>query len=255
MDIRLLGPVQIRTAHGETVKLNRRKERLALSVLVLEPSRVVSFDRLVDLLWGQAPPTAVRTSLQCLMSRIRAALRSAAPDCGHTRLEVRGSGYALRVRPEAVDLHRFRSLVRQARRIETPRLRSERLSTALDLWHGPALADTAVGPVREQLCDDLEESRFAAISARIDADLDAGRHAELVPELYRLAADHPLREPVHGQLVLALYRCGRRADALDAYRKVRRTLLAELGLEPGPQLRRLQDAVIGDAPELELAAR
>jgi DNA-binding SARP family transcriptional activator/tetratricopeptide (TPR) repeat protein len=253
VEFRLLGPVQIRSVGGEIVQLNRRKERLALSVLLLQPERIVTADRLIDLLWAQAPPPAARASLQTLMSRIRGALRSAADgDTGDpARLSAQGEGYVLHVEPQSVDLHRFRTLVDEARAIDDPSLRSARLTAALSLWRGPALAGTAIGALREQLCADLEESRFAAISDRIDADIAAGRHADLIPELSRLIAEHPLREQLHGQLMMALYRSGRRADALDAYRRARQRLVAELGLEPGPQLRRLESAIIADAPDLE----
>jgi DNA-binding SARP family transcriptional activator/tetratricopeptide (TPR) repeat protein len=254
VDFRLLGPVQIQSTDGQIIRLNRRKERLALAVLLLQPGRVVTTDRLIDLLWAQTPPATARTTLQTLMSRIRGALRTAAnhdTDDERVRLQTHGQGYVLRIEPESVDLHRFRTLVDQAKAITDPQLRSARLADALRLWRGPALADAAAGALRQQLCHYLEESRFAAISDRIDADLAVGRHAELIPELSGLVAEHPLREQVHGQLMVALYRCGRRADALDAYRLVRRTLITELGLEPGPRLRGLEAAILADAPHLD----
>jgi DNA-binding SARP family transcriptional activator len=250
VEFRLLGSVEIRGAQGEPLRLNRRMERLALAVLLLEPGRVVSTDRLIDLLWEQDPPAAARAALQTLMSRIRRAIRSVAGD--EARLVTRGQGYVLHVEPERVDVHRFLGMVDDARAIGDAQLRASRLAAALELWRGPALADAATGAVREQLCGSLEESRFRAVSERIDAELAVGRHAELIPELAMLVAEHPLREDVHGQLMLALYRCGRRAEALDAYRRARQLLVAELGLEPGPQLRSLEAAIIADTGGLDL---
>ncbi|MEV4757015.1 BTAD domain-containing putative transcriptional regulator [Micromonospora sp. NPDC049559] len=248
MEFRLLGSVEIRSAAGEVVRLNRRQERLALAVLLLEPRRVVTAERLVTLLWDQDPPPAARTILQSLMSRVRAALAVAAGDVHQpARLLARGGGYLLQVQPESIDLHRFRRLVDEARAVEDPDLRSARLAEALDLWRGPALADAASGATRERLCGSLEELRFAAISDRIDAELAAGRHPELIAELFRLTDEHPLRERLHAQLITALDRCGRRAEALDAYQRARRLLIAELGLDPGPQLRALEASIIAEA--------
>ncbi|MEH1163912.1 BTAD domain-containing putative transcriptional regulator [Micromonospora sp. CPCC 205539] len=252
MRFRLLGAVEMDTDDGEPVRLRRRQERLALAVLLLDPGRVVSGDRLVDVLWGQAPPAAAKATLQTLMSRVRAAVRLAAgqdPD-GPALLVANGAGYRLRVPPESVDLHRFQTMVDTARTIGDPRLRSAHLAGALALWRGPALADAATGPERLRLCNGLEESRFTALLDRIDADLAAGRHTELVPELADLVVDHGLQERLRGQLMLALYRSGRRADALATYRHARRLLVAELGLEPGPSLRRLEAAMIADSPTL-----
>lgn len=248
MDLRLLGAVEVRTNGGELIPLRRRQERLALGVLLLEPGRPVSAARLVSLLWEDTPPPTARNTLQAILSRLRKALRDAdgnVPD--PARLLSQGDGYLLLVRPEAVDLHRFRAMVEEARAIGDPASRSARLADALALWRGPALADAANGTVRARLCDSLEELRFTALSDRIDADLAAGRHTELVEELFRLVAEHPLREHLHGQLMLALYRCGRRADALDAYRRARRLLVDELGVEPGPRLRALEALIIAGA--------
>ncbi|MEJ3744025.1 BTAD domain-containing putative transcriptional regulator [Actinomycetes bacterium KLBMP 9797] len=244
MEFRLLGAVEIQGAGGESIRLKRRMERLALAVLLLQAGRVVSADRLVDLLWRDAPPAGARGAVQSLVSRIRGALRDTG---GEAQLLSQGQGYVLRVHPDTVDVHRFTGLVARARAVDDARQRSALLGAALDLWRGPALADAAAGSVREELCGGLEEARFAAYCDRIDADLVAGRHAELVPELSKLVTEFPLRERLHGQLMLALYRCGRRGDALDAYQKARKLLVAELGLEPGPQLRDLATAVLTDA--------
>jgi tetratricopeptide (TPR) repeat protein len=180
------------------------------------------------------------------MSRIRGALGSATGDDEPARLVVRGEGYLLEVRPDSVDLHRFGRLVHEARAIREPDLRSARLAAALDLWRGPALADAVTGAGRDRLCGALEELRYTAIADRADAELDAGRHANLVATLSTLADEHPLRERIHGQLMIALYRCGRRADALAVYRRARRLLVAELGLEPGPQLRAIHASILTD---------
>jgi DNA-binding SARP family transcriptional activator/Tfp pilus assembly protein PilF len=244
MEFRLLGAVEIQRADGVRVPLKRRMERLALAVLLLEAGRMVAADRLIDVLWGDQPPSAARGTVQSLMSRIRGALREAG---GDAELLSQGQGYVLRVPPDAVDLHRFRALTDEARATGDPRQKSALLGAALKLWHGPALADAATGTARDELCGSLEEARFAALCDRIDADLAAGRHADLIGELSELVAEYPLREPLHGQLMLALYRCGRRADALEAYQRARQVLVAELGLEPGPHLRELETAIITDA--------
>jgi DNA-binding SARP family transcriptional activator/tetratricopeptide (TPR) repeat protein len=246
VEFRLLGPVEIHAANGQVIRLRRRQERLALAVLLLEPGRVVTAERLVEMLWEQSPPLAARTMLQTLMSRIRGALAAAGDGGEPVRLVARGGGYLLHIEPESVDLHRFGRLVDEARATNEPDLRSTRLATALDLWRGPALADAATGAVKDRLCGSLEELRFAALTDWIDAELDAGRHAEMVAELAKLTDEHPLRERLHGQLMTALYRAGRRADSLEAYRRARQLLVAELGVEPGPQLRALHASIIAD---------
>ncbi|MEV6368422.1 BTAD domain-containing putative transcriptional regulator [Micromonospora musae] len=252
MEIRLLGAVELYTDGGQLVPLRRRQERLTLAVLLLDPDRVVSAERLVSVLWGQTPPATARATLQALMSRVRKAVHVAAgADAdGRARLLALGEGYRLSVPADSVDLHRFQRMVEGARAITDPRRRSAQLAAALDLWRGPALADATTGILRERLCGGIEESRLTALLDRIDADLSAGRHAELVSQLSELVVDHPLQERLHGQLMLALYRSGRRADALAAYRHARRLLVAELGLEPGPSLRELEAAIIGDDPGL-----
>jgi len=244
MELRLLGAVEIQRADGVRVPLKRRMERLALAVLLLEAGRVVAADRLIDLLWGDRPPSAARGTVQALVSRIRGALREAG---GDAELLSQGRGYVLRVPPDAVDLHRFRVLTGEARATGDPQRKSALLGAALELWHGPALADAVTGTARDELCGSLEEARFAALCDRIDADLAAGRHAELIAELSELVAEYPMRERLYGQQMLALYGCGRRADALEAYRRARRVLVAELGLEPGRHLRELETAIITDA--------
>jgi DNA-binding SARP family transcriptional activator len=245
VDFRLLGPVQIQSSTGELTQLLRRKERLALAVLLLEPGRVIPTDRLIDLLWADAPPATARTTLQTLMSRIRTALRTAAA-AGESvpELAAKGPGYVLNVAPESVDLHRFRALLDEARTTADPETRSARLTAALELWRGPALADAATGDIRDLLCGGLEEARFAAICDRIDADLDAGRHTELVAELSQLTAEYPLREQLHVQLMTALQGSGRRAEALAAYQHTRRVLRTELGLAPGQRLRELEASIL-----------
>lgn len=245
VDFRLLGPVEIRGPDGEHIPLRRRMERLTLALLLLEPGRAVSADRLIDLLWGDAPPARARGAVQSIVSRIRSALRQTGADA----LLSHGQGYALAVPPETVDVHRFRALTDQARATADPERRAALLTEALGLWRGPALADAADGPVRDELCGGLEEARLTAHCDRIDADLAVGRHAGLVSELSELVAEHPLRERLHGQLMVALFRSGRRADALDAYQKARQLIVEELGQEPGQQLRDLEAAILADDAE------
>lgn len=246
VEFRLLGPVEVDDGSGTTVRLRRRQERLALAVLLLRPGQVVTTERLVELLWERPPASAVRSALPALISRNRVALASAGGAGEPPSLVARGRGYLLRVRPDAVDAHRFARLVAEARAVAEPVVRSELLAAALRLWRGPALADAATSAVRERLCGELEELRAAADLDRIDADIEAGRHTSMVAELFRLAREHPMRERPYGQLMIALYRSGRRADALQVYQQARQILVTQLGLEPGPQLRAIHASVLAD---------
>jgi DNA-binding SARP family transcriptional activator len=242
MEFRLLGPLDV-VEGDRPLALGGAKQRALLAVLLLHANEVVSSDRLIAELWGERPPATAAKSVQTYVSRLRKEL-------GDRRLATRPPGYVLHVDPAESDLARFERLLAEARRAE-PAGAAEKLRRALALWRGPPLADLAYEPFAQTEIARLEELRLAALEARFDADLAAGRHAELVPELEASIATHPLREHLRAQLMLALYRSGRQAEALQAYRAARRELADELGLEPGDELRRLEQAILTHDASLE----
>src|SRR5215470_8117442 len=212
-------------------------------------------DVLVHELWGERPPAGAQGSLDVSVSRLRKALTAAA---GEPVLVTRPGAYRLQVTDEQFDVRRFERLVadgRNALAAGQPGPAGESLRAALRLWRGDPLADLAGEPFAQVEIGRLDELRLGAVEDRIEADLALGRPADVVGELETLAAAHPLRERVYGQLMLALYRCGRQAEALEVYRRARRTLVDELGLEPGPALQRLEQAILRQDPSLELPAR
>ena len=217
-------------------------------MLLLHAGEVVSSDRMVDELWGERPPADAQTALQQHVSRLRKLLEP------HSVLVTRKPGYMLELAPEAIDLERFRRLAGRGREeLEQgrPAQAAQTLREALALWRGRPLADLENESFARDLAAALEEERLDALEARIEADLAAGRHAEVVGELRELVREHALRERPRRQLMLALYRSGRQAEALEVYADARRTLVDELGLEPGPELQRLQQAILAHDPELE----
>jgi DNA-binding SARP family transcriptional activator len=241
MDFRLLGPLDV-TEHGRSVNLGGPKQRAVLALLLLHANETVSTDRIEAALWGDTPPPTAAKVIQVRVSRLR-------KDLGSTRLSTRPPGYVLHVRPEELDLTRFESLLDASRSAE-PHDAAKLLREALALWRGPPLADLSYESFAQHHIARLQALRLAALEARIDADLATGRHAELIGELDGLVLEHPLRERLRAQLMLALYRCGRQSDALQAYRAAHRTLAEELGLEPGAELRSLQQAILRHDPGL-----
>ncbi len=238
LELRLLGPFEAASG-GRGVALGGPKPRALLAVLALDVGRVVSVDRLVECLWpGEAPETAAH-AVQVYVSQLRKALGPV--------IATRAPGYVLELEPEQVDAHRFVRLAdegREALQNGSPEAAEAALREALGLWRGPALADFLYEPFAQTEIARLEELRTVALEERIDADLALARHAELVAELEALVQAQPLRERPRGQLMLALYRSGRQADALAAYRDARETLVEELGLDPGPELRELEAAIL-----------
>jgi DNA-binding SARP family transcriptional activator len=230
MEFRLLGPLEV-SEHGRSLALGGGKQRSLLAVLLLRANEVVATERLIDELWGESPPATAVKSVQVYVSGLRKQL-------GDGRLVTRSPGYLMRLDRSELDVGRVEALLAEARLLDPPRA-GERLREALAVWRGPPLADLAYEPFAQAEIGRLEELRLAALEQRIDADLAAGRHAEVVGELEALAAEHPLRERVHGQLMLCLYRCGRQAEALAAYQAARNALVDQLGIEPGRQLREL----------------
>jgi len=235
IEFKLLGPLEV-LRDGESVPLRAAKQRALLADLLVHRGKVVSVDRLVDDLWQESPPTGARHALEAHVSRLRGALGDA------PALVAQPPGYALEVEPDALDVVRFERLLAEARGAAPER--AEQLAAgALALWHGPPLADFAYEPFAQAEIARLEELRWEATHLRIDAELALGREG-LVPELESLVAAEPTRERLRAQLMLALYRAGRQADALAAYRDARTTLMDELGLEPGPELRELEAAIL-----------
>jgi predicted ATPase/DNA-binding SARP family transcriptional activator len=244
---RLLGPLEV-ALDGEPVALGGQKQRALLATLLLEPNRIVSGDRLIDAVWGEIPPETARNTVQVYISQLRKHLPAGA-------LQTAPPGYRLAVDPATVDVFEFVRLSdegRSALASGDAAAAAETLRAALGLWRGPALADLASVPFAQTEILRLEEQRAAAAEDLIDADLALGRHDQLVAELEALVAEHPLRERLHAQLMLALYRAGRQADALNAYQRARATLVEELGIEPGDALRRLERAILAHDPSLDL---
>src|SRR5919204_628932 len=231
MEFRILGPLEVIDG-GRPLVIRRGKEQALLAYLLLHANEVVPSTRLIDELWDGRPPATAPKVLQNAVSHVRRVI-------GEGRLVTRERGYLLRVEKGELDLQEFERLAKDGRHAE-----------ALALWRGPPPVD----PQDERVVDDarrrLQEERFAVLEDRIDADLDDGLHADVVPELEALVAVQPLRERLHGQLMLALYRSGRQAEALEAYQRARRTLSSELGLEPGPQLQELERKILKQDPAL-----
>ena len=227
--------------NGGRLALGGSKQRALLSLLLLHANRVVSRDGLIDELWDGAPPDTAATALQVYVSQLRKSL-------GRETIVTRAPGYLVVVEPGALDITRFERLVEEARG-QQPAAAAKLLRDALDLWRGPPLADLEDSIARHERAQ-LEDQRAAALEQRIAADLELGRHAELIPELEALVREQPLRERRRAQLMLALYRSGRQADALDVYRQGRRLLAEELGLDPGEELRLLERAILEHDPSL-----
>ena len=246
MEFRLLGPLEV--IDGATaVALGGRKSRALLGRLALDVNRTVSVQRLIDDLWGDAAPQSAPKMVQIAVSQLRKAMPAA-------MLLTRPPGYVLEAAADAVDVNRFVRLRRDGRAALAAGdagTASERLREALELWRGPALAEFSEPFARAEGAH-LEELRNVCIEERIEADLALGRHADVVGELEALVARHPLREALHGQLMLALYRSGRQAEALATYDGFRRRLDAELGIEPSAALKTLQSRILNQARDLDL---
>ena len=245
IEFRVLGPVDA-FVDGRPAQLAPRP-RAVLAVLLLHAGQVVSVPRLIDAVWGDDPPNTAANVLQGYVSALRKAL-------GRDAVETREPGYVLRLEPDALDLHRFERLATDGARAlgdDRPDAAAELLREALDLWRGGALGDIAVGDVLRPAAARLDELRLVALERLLEADLACGRQREVVAELEALVAEHPLRERPPALLMLALYRCGRQADALAVYRATRTRLVNELGLEPGAPLQELEGAILRHDPSLD----
>jgi DNA-binding SARP family transcriptional activator/streptogramin lyase len=249
MQYRILGPLEVGDDDREVV-LGRGRQRSLLILLLLHANEVVSSERLIDELWGDTPPPTAAKTVQVYVSQLRKVLRNGN---GDGPLLTRGRGYVLRIGPDDLDLHRFERSLAEGRRAlgsDAPDQAAKALREGLALWRGPPLADFAYEPFAQAEIARLEELRLAAIEQRIEADLELGRHADVVGELEALTAEHPLREGLRAQLMLALYRCDRQAEALEAYRLGRRRLVEDVGIEPSKSLRELHAAILAQDPAL-----
>lgn len=248
MDIRLLGRFDV-LVDDRPLSLGGPRQRAVLAVLAIHANEIVSMDRLAEEVWGGEPPATAIVTLQRYVSHLRRALEGPA-----AAIETERPGYRLRVDPDAIDARRFEAMVDEGRRHLASGRAEEAaavLRAALALWQGEPLADFAYEPFARIETTRLEELRSTAVELRIDADLEVGRHRDLVPELEALVAAHPLRESFRGQLMRALHGSGRRADALRVYSEGRRVLAEELGLDPSTGLQRLEQAILLKDPDVE----
>lgn len=250
MEFRLLGAVEA-WAGDRHIDLGPRQQRLVLAILALNVNQLVPLDRLVHLTWPESPPHTARHAIHVRVSQLRTALAMAGADGSGVKISTRGPTYVLLADPMCVDAHRFRALLAAARRETNDLEKASMLRRALDLWHGPPLADVAT-PRVEELCRGLAEARLTALEEWLDAQLRLGRHEDVLDELAEHAGQHPYRQRLLAQFMLALYRAGRAADALIAYRHARSRLADELGLDPSPQLQQLERAILRGDSSLDL---
>jgi DNA-binding SARP family transcriptional activator/pimeloyl-ACP methyl ester carboxylesterase len=250
----VLGPLEVLEC-DRSIHLGSAKQRLLLAALLVHANSVVSVDRLADILWGDAVPADAAGSLQTHVSRVRAALNlRPAPDGTQAALVTLPPGYVLRVGQDQVDKSCFEQLVAEGRvalREGDPVTAAERLGEALALWRGPALAEFAEEPFAQAEAVRLDELRLSALEDRIEAELARGRHAEVIGDLEVAARDNPSRERLWARWMLALYRSGRQAEALGAFRELRAHLGEELGITPSPELVALEEAIVLQKPELD----
>jgi peptide/nickel transport system substrate-binding protein len=245
-DVRLLGPIEV-TLDGRPIEVAATKQRAVLAMLALRPNAVVSVDELIDGLWGESPPATAVKQIQQYVSQLRKALAG-----GDMEIVTRGHGYELRARADAVDVGCFERLADAAVRGDGD---GSAARSALALWRGSPLIDVIDQPFAAAELRRLEELWLSVSEHAIADDLDAGRHDEVVARLDELVARHPLRERLHALRMRALYGAGRQADALEAFRQARATLVEEVGVEPGPELQRLHEAMLRQEPHLAPAPR
>jgi DNA-binding SARP family transcriptional activator len=239
VEFRILGPLEVRNGR-DGVSLDAPKVRALLGVLLLHPNEVVSNERLIDELWGEQPPASAAKIVQTYVSQLRRGLDADA-------IATRAPGYVLQVGEDALDAMRFRHLAAEGRRLAGSGEHQPALGIyreALDLWRGPPLANVRFESFARSEVEQLEEERLGALMDLIDCEFALGHHEEVVAELETLVRKHPLRERLRAQLMLALYRCGRQADALASYQEARRTLVDELGLEPSRELQDLEQSIL-----------
>ena len=242
IEIGLLGPLQV-TQDGEAIAVKGQRRQALLAALALNSPRQVSRDRLVESVWAGDPPTKPDHALEVLVSRLRQSLGA---DAQHPVILTQGNGYRLTEEAISVDARRFTQLVEQARasRMADPSLASALLHEALAMWRGPVLDGREIPAMLRPAVTQLEELRLSSLEDRLDADIAAGNHGGIVAELQSLVAAHPFRERIWGLLMVALYRSGRQTEALRAYQDAREHLGDSLGIEPGPELRDLEERIL-----------
>lgn len=266
LDFRVLGPVEVHDHRsGTRIAPSGAKQRALLAALVVRAGEVLSADRLIDELWGDRPPAGAANALQAHVARLRRLLAPAGGDgpdgadgadgAGRARITTHPLGYLLRLGSARTDAQRFHRLSAQGRAavVADPAHAAELLRRALELWRGPALEGSGRGPICAREAERLEEGRLTALETYYEAKLRGARHEEVTGELERLTAAHPTRERFYDLLMLALYRCGRRSEALGVYERARQRLLAEIGVGPGPALRDRMESILLREPGLEPA--
>ena len=250
LEYRLLGPLDA-LVEGLPAQLGPPRQRVLLAALLCEANALVPTARLVDQLWPTDPPSSAENLVQGYVSGLRKVL-------GKEAIETRGTGYVARVAQNALDLQVFERLAHEGS-VALENGQSEAaaavLAEALGLWRGPALSDLGREPFVVATAARLEELRLLALERRLAADIAIGHHADVIGEIETVAAEHPLRERTWGLLMMALYRSGRQAEALDAYRRARATLVEEIGIEPGAGLRELEAAMLRQDRSLDIAPR
>src|SRR5829696_1241455 len=253
----MLGPLEV-LDEGHRVALGGSKQRSLLALLLVHANETLGTDHLVDELWGERPPANAAKTVQMQISRLRKALAGEPGDVAASPLMTRERGYELRIDPDRLDSQRFELLVGQGRDElagGNPEGVVSTLERALSLWRGAALGELGYEPFAQREIARLDDLRVAALEQLIEAKLQLGGHAEVVGQLEALISDHPYRERLRAQLMLALYRSDRQADALQAYQEARRTLVEELGIEPGERLRELERAVLAQDSQLHLPVK
>jgi DNA-binding SARP family transcriptional activator len=248
VEYRVLGPVEV-VAEQRTPPLGGYRQRLVLAVLLSRPNQVLGADWLVDAVWGERPPRTARKTLQVYLTRLRHLL-------GDDAIVTTPAGYRLHTAVQALDSLRFEHLAEQGRAAlpTEPRRAAGFLRQALALWRGSAFGDLGDAPALRGETTRLHEVRLGALEDRLDADLACSHGGDLVPELTDLVAEHPLRERLRGQLMLALHRAGRQAEALAGYEQTRRLLADELGTDPTEPLRTVHEQILRHDPSLDAAA-
>jgi SARP family transcriptional regulator, regulator of embCAB operon len=260
MKIQVLGPLSAEV-NGGSIVLTASKPRQILSLLAINPGQVVPVPTLMKELWGDQPPTSAHSTLQTyilqLRRRIGAAMGPEASGKAKDVLATRHGGYLLRIPAESVDVYQYERMAAEGRsafEAGNDEIAAEHFQQALALWSGPALVDVRLGPVLEVWVMRLEESRLSIVERRIDVELRLGRHTELIAELTELTARYPQHEGLHSQAMVALYRSGRQASALELYRKLRIRMVEALGVEPSPKVQRLHQAILDFDPQLDVVA-
>jgi DNA-binding SARP family transcriptional activator len=257
MQFRVLGPLEVRTSDDRLVLLGAEKPRILLSALLLSANQSVEVDRLVEVLWSRQPPRSAASALRTYVSTLRGSLQLAAPGSS-SRIVARHSGYQIRLARDDLDLLTFEDLAaggHKAMADGDAATAAERLRRALDLWRGRPLEDVPLGAAFSAELARLDDLRLTALEAWVEARLALGQHAEVITDLRAAVAAQPLRERLQALWMLALYRCGQRAEALAAYREVRDQLVSDLGIDPGPPLQRLQHQILTGDPALDAPDR